>query len=131
MSANVPFRGILSVYTSKNNVSWVLSDVTMSNIYFKVTGGMVSKRGTEKNSSKFIIKNFEKIQQIIKELSFTRMIIYLKKAYGTKAHSATTKGLLKLLSTTDLGMGQIPIYNNTTVARSYVRPKGGRRGRRV
>lgn len=127
-----PFRAVLSVYTSKNNVSWVLSDVLMMNHYLTLSGGMVTKRGTQKPSAKSTLSNFKKVLQSVKELGVTNLTILLKKAYGSKAHTPTTKNVFRLLSTTDFGLNQqVPIYNSTTVARSFVKPPYGSRGRRV
>ena len=127
-----PFRAVLSVYTSKNNVSWVLSDVLMVNHYLTLSGGMVTKRGTEKPSAKSTLANFKKVLQTIKELGITQLTILLKKAYGSKAHTPTTKNVSRLMTTTDFGLNhQVPIYNSTTLARSYVTPPYGSRGRRV
>ena len=46
------FKVVLHVYCTKNNVSWVLSDITRSNIFYKRTGGNATKRGYLKNSQK-------------------------------------------------------------------------------
>jgi ribosomal protein S11 len=125
------FRAILNVYATKNNVSWVLTDVTGANIFFKKSGGMICKRGSDKNSSKTTLKNFEEVIEVVKTLKIDYLTFQLKSGFGTKKSPAITKSVFKLLSLFRDIDKYSDIVDSTTRAISKMRLKGGKRGRRV
>jgi len=127
------FRAVLNIFTSKNNVGFVLTDVSQSQIYFKATGGGATKRGTEKNMSKTVIKNLGKVEKAIEELKVDALTIFVSKAHGTMGHLPTTKNTVKLVTTKQWNMAQTVKVYNSTKRKEGKDPRwaGGRRGRRV
>lgn len=127
------FRAIINVYVTKNNVSWVLTDVTRNNIFFKITGGQICKRGTDKNTSKTTLKNFETVIKNCKDLNINHVTFYVNTGFATKKHIGLTKNLVKLIMLfKDPALEKYEeIFNCRKPPVSTVRIKGGRRGRRV
>lgn len=128
-----PFKVVLNVYVTKNNVSWVLTDCTRANLFYKITGGNICKRGTDKDSSKTTLKNFETIIKCCEELKVDYITFHLNTGFGTKKHVKNTKDLIKLLSL--FKHPTITMFEEVIKERppcvSTVRLKGGRRGRRT
>jgi ribosomal protein S11 len=126
------FKAILSVYTTKNNVHWVLTDIFKKTCLFKRSGGMVCKRGCEKNSQKVAIVNLEKVTEVVKKLRVDLLIIHLRNATTIKRHTMTYNAVLKLLLS--LKIPNVTVFSNicnrTRVAISVTKQKYGRRGRR-
>lgn len=127
------FKALLNVYVTKNNVSWVLTDVFGANLFYKITGGSICKRGTDKDSSKTTIKNFETMIKCCEELKIDHLIVHLNTGYSTKKSPKNTKNLIKILSL--FKHSDITTFEEIIKKRkpcvSTVRVKGGRRGRRT
>lgn len=126
------FKGCLNIYTSKNNVHYVLTDITRSQIYLKLTGGQAEKkvRGCEKNSLKHSTANLYKVIEFIKNIGMDQVYVYLKKAYSVRGHAGTLKSIQKLITTTGSTLFYSEIFNDTPVVKTKLSPKGGRRGRK-
>lgn len=127
------FKAILNIYVTKNNVSWVLTDVTRTNLFYKITGGNICKRGTDKDSSKTTLKNFETIIQCCMDLGINYLIFRVNTGFGLKRHLKNTKNIIKLLTLfkhPDISTFE-EVYKDRRPCVSTVRLKGGRRGRRT
>ena len=130
---NTKFKAVLSIYSTKNNVFFVLTDVTLKNIFLKRSGGMQCKRGTDKNSQKVALKNLDQVINAIENLKIDFLLLRLRSGVRNKKHSVTNKAVEKLCTTLKIKSCVIydSIINSTKVAISTVRMKGGRRGRRT
>lgn len=127
------FKAVLNIYVTKNNVSWVLTDVTRANLFYKITGGNICKRGTDKDSSKTTMKNFETMIHCCEELSINHLTFRVNVGFGMKKSTKNTKNLLKILSL--FRHDDIAVFEEVCKDRpacvSTVRLKGGRRGRKT
>lgn len=129
---NVAFRTILSVYTSKNNIIFVVTDV-LGQVLYRISGGQATRRGTEKNMTKCLIRNLEYVATVLADLGTDHLEIRIKKAFGKKGHGPTTKGAVKMLSTYAWPPRiQGVLVTNSTSRLEGVPPKQyGSRGRKV
>ena len=121
------FKVCLHVYCTKNNISWVITDITKKQIYFKKTGGMGTKRGYLKNSQKVGLKNFEEVLEALRNIKADYVFCYIKHGFGTKKHLPTFKSALNILDTlkkTEIVCNKY-VVNSTKKAVSQVRLKGG------
>ena len=129
---NTPFKACLQVYCTKNNVNWVITNITRDQIYYKRTGGMDNKKGYLKNSQKLAIKNAELIVQALESLKVDQLFCYLRMGYGTKKHRPTFRAAAKIVE--NFKSNSFKTYggliDSTRKSISTVRLKGGRRGRR-
>lgn len=130
--SNLKFKVYLNVFTSKNNISWVITDVTRKQIYYKISGGCTTKKGYLRNSQKVALKNLQTITEILTNLKVDYIFCTVKSAFGTKKHLPTTRSVIKLLES--LKSSGFNVYDHVinTSARnvSYTRPQGGKKGRR-
>ena len=131
--SSLKFKVYLNVFTSKNNISWVITDVTRKQVYHKISGGHSTKRGYLKNSQKVALKNFQLVVEALLNLNVDYVFCTLKSAFGTKKHLPTTRAALRILETlkkNDLLKVYDQVINTSSRNVSVTRPKGGRRGRR-
>ena len=130
--SKLKFKVYLNVFVSKNNISWVVTDVTRKQIYYKISGGYTTKKGYLRNSQKVALKNLQSVTEILTNLKVDYVFCAVKSAYGTKKHLPTTRSVLKLLeSLKTSGFTVFDHVINTTARNvSYTRPQGGKKGRR-
>ena len=127
-----PFKVNLKIYITKNNISWVITDCTNTQIYYKRTGAQLTKRGNLKNSQKVALQNLEYIIDALKNIKADLVFVYLKNGFGTKKHPGTYRSVLKIMETLKKAVNVYQlIFNDSAISISKTRLKGGRRGRRT
>ena len=128
------FRALLKIESNKNNVSYVITDVTGTQIYAKQSGGCLTKRGTSKNSQKVIDMLYKNAVASIGKLGIEDLTIFHSQGRYNRAHKFTSKYVLRTINTTKIPDIEVNsnIINNTPIAKSKITVKGGTsRGRRV
>lgn len=130
--SKLKFKVYLNVFVSKNNISWVVTDVTRKQIYYKISGGYTTKKGYLRNSQKVALKNLQSVTEILTNLKVDYVFCAVKSAYGTKKHVPTTRSVLRLLESLKTNGFTVFDHVINTTARnvSYTRPQGGKKGRR-
>lgn len=125
------FKIKVKVYVTKNNVSWVITDI-LDQVIYKKTGGMTTKRGYLKNSQKVSVKNFSELFNVIKELKADYIYYSFTHGFGNKKSVSTMKSVTQIVEGfKNTFTNQCPVLINKTSRRiSTIRLQGGRRGRR-
>ena len=123
-------KAILLIFTTHNNVLMTATDLTGSETICKVSGGMVTKGGSEKSSSFASMRAAERMAEMLAEKDFNQVIVKYRGAGGNKSHSApgATSAIRAL---TRAGMQVTRIEDVTPIPTDGTKSKGGRRGRRV
>lgn len=128
------FKVVLSVYCTKNNICWLITDVTKTQIFYKISGGYTTKRGYLKNSQKTCLQNFELVLEALENLKANYIFCHLNTGIGTKKHPSTSKAVLKILDGFKFNNTDYKIFpsiiNTTPHIITPIRLKGGKRGRR-
>ena len=68
-------KAILHIFTTHNNVLMTATDLTGSETICKVSGGMVTKGGSEKSSSFASMRAAERMAEMLVEKDFNQVIV--------------------------------------------------------
>jgi len=123
--------GIAHIYSTANNTIIHITDITGSETISKTSGGMMSDKDREHGSPFPAMLAAKKAAEMALEKGLTGVHIRVRAAGGTKSKSpgAGAQPAIRALARAGLRIGMIE--DVTPIIHGKMRPKGGRRGRRV
>ena len=123
-------KAILHIFSTFNNVLITATDLTGAETICKVSGGMVSKGGSDSGGQFAATRAAEKIAEMLSEKDFDQVIVKYRGAGGNRSHSAPG-ATAAIRALTRSGVKITRIDDVTPMPTDGTKSKGGRRGRRV
>lgn len=121
---------VLNLYGTRNNTHGVVTDISNSEVFFKTTGGLHTKKGREKNSVKVSSKILDSIIYFF-ESREVKNIIFKVRCKGDLRENKITKGVKNILKNFPKKYNVLYKIDKTPVSEGFRKNKGGRRGRRT
>jgi len=123
--------GIAHIFSTANNTIIHITDITGSETISKASGGMMTDKDREEGGPFPAMLAAKKAAEIAIEKGLTGVHIRVRAAGGTKSKSpgAGAQPAIRALARAGLRIGMIE--DVTPIIHGKMRPKGGRRGRRV
>ena len=123
-------KAILHIFSTFNNVLITATDLTGAETICKVSGGMVTKGGSDSGGQFAATRAAEKIAELLSEKEFDQVIVKYRGAGGNRSNSAP--GATAAIRALTRGGRKITrIEDVTPIPTDGTKSKGGRRGRRV
>ena len=123
-------KAILHIYSTFNNVLITATDLTGAETVCKVSGGMVTKGGSDSGGLFAATRAAEKIAEMLSEKDFDQVIVKYRGAGGNRSNSAPG-ATAAIRALTRAGVRITRIEDVTPMPTDGTKSKGGRRGRRV
>ncbi len=123
-------KAILHIFSTFNNVLITATDLTGAETICKVSGGMVTKGGSDSGGQFAATRAAEKIAELLSEKQFDQVIVKYRGAGGNRSNSAPG-ATAAIRALTRAGMKITRIEDVTPIPTDGTKSKGGRRGRRV
>ena len=123
-------KAILHIYSTFNNVLITATDLTGAETVCKVSGGMVTKGGSDYGGQFAATRAAEKIAEMLSEKEFDQVIVKYRGAGGNRSNSAPG-ATAAIRALTRAGVRITRIEDVTPMPTDGTKSKGGRRGRRV
>ena len=123
-------KAILHIYSTFNNVLITATDLTGAETVCKVSGGMVTKGGSDSGGQFAATRAAEKIAEMLAEKDFDQVIVKYRGAGGNRSNSAPG-ATAAIRALTRAGVRITRIEAVTPMPTDGTKSKGGRRGRRV
>ena len=123
-------KAILHIFSTFNNVLITATDLTGAETICKVSGGMVTKGGSDSGGQFAATRAAEKIAELLSEKEFDQVIVKYRGAGGNRSNSAPG-ATAAIRALTRAGMKITRIEDVTPIPTYGTKSKGGRRGRRV
>ena len=123
-------KAILHIYSTFNNVLITATDLTGAETVCKVSGGMVTKGGSDSGGQFASTRAAEKIAEMLDEKDFDQVIVKYRGAGGNRSNSAPG-ATAAIRALTRAGVRITRIEDVTPMPTDGTKSKGGRRGRRV
>ena len=123
-------KAILHIFSTFNNVLITATDLTGAETICKVSGGMVTKGGSDSGGQFAATRAAEKIAELLSEKEFDQVIVKYRGAVGNRSNSAPG-ATAAIRALTRAGMKITRIEDVTPIPTDGTKSKGGRRGRRV
>ena len=123
-------KAILHIYSTFNNVLITATDLTGAETVCKVSGGMVTKGGSDSAGQFAATRAAEKIAEMLAEKDFDQVIVKYRGAGGNRSNSAPG-ATAAIRALTRAGVRITRIEDVTPMPTDGTKSKGGRRGRRV
>ena len=123
-------KAILHIFSTFNNVLNTATDLTGAETICKVSGGMVTKGGSDSGGQFAATRAAEKIAELLSEKEFDQVIVKYRGAGGNRSNSAPG-ATAAIRALTRAGMKITRIEDVTPIPTDGTKSKGGRRGRRV
>ena len=123
-------KAILHIYSTFNNVLITATDLTGAETVCKVSGGMVTKGGSDSGGQFAATRAAEKIAEMLAEKDFDQVIVKNRGAGGNRSNSAPG-ATAAIRALTRAGVRITRIEDVTPMPTDGTKSKGGRRGRRV
>ena len=123
-------KAILHIYSTFNNVLITATDLTGAETVCKVSGGMVTKGGSDSGGQFASTRAAEKIAEMLSEKDFDQVIVKYRGAGGNRSNSAPG-ATAAIRALTRAGVRITRIEDVTPMPTDGTKSKGGRRGRRV
>ena len=123
-------KAILHIFSTFNNVLITATDLTGAETICKVSGGMVTKGGSDSGDQFAATRAAEKIAELLSEKEFDQVIVKYRGAGGNRSNSAPG-ATAAIRALTRAGMKITRIEDVTPIPTDGTKSKGGRRGRRV
>ena len=123
-------KAILHIFSTFNNVLITATDLTGAETICKVSGGMVTKGGSDSGGQFAATRAAEKIAELLSEKEFDQVIVKYRGAGGNRSNSAPG-ATAAIRALTRAGMKITRIEAVTPIPTDRTKSKGGRRGRRV
>ena len=123
-------KAILHIFSTFNNVLITATDLTGAETICKVSGGMVTKGGSDSGGQFAATRAAEKIAELLSEKEFDQVIVKYRGAGGNRSNSAPG-ATAAIRALTRAGMKITRIEDVTPFPTDGTKSKGGRRGRRV
>jgi len=123
-------KAIIHIYSTRNNILMTATDLTGAETICKISGGMVTKGGSDSGGQFAATRAAEKIAEMLDEKDFDQVIVKYRGAGGNRSNiapgaTAATRAL------TRAGVKITRIEDVTPIPTDGTKSKGGRRGRRV
>ena len=122
-------KAILHIFSTFNNVLITATDLTGAETICKVSGGMVTKGGSDSGGQFAATRAAEKITELLSEKEFDQVIVKYRGAGGNRSNSAPG-ATAAIRALTRAGMKITRIEDVTPIPTDGTKSKGGRRGRR-
>ena len=123
-------KAILHIYSTFNNVLITATDLTGAETVCKVSGGRVTKGGSDSGGQFAATRAAEKIAEMLSEKEFDQVIVKYRGAGGNRSNSAPG-ATAAIRALTRAGVRITRIEDVTPMPTDGTKSKGGRRGRRV
>jgi small subunit ribosomal protein S11 len=124
-------KAVLHIYSSYNNVLLTATDLTGAETIAKVSGGQVTKKGSDAGGQFAATRAAERIADMLREKEFTQVIVKYRGVGGNKSANTGPGAQAAIRALTRAGMTITRIEDVTPVPHDGTKKKGGRRGRRV
>ena len=124
-------KAILHIYTTHNNVLMTATDLTGAETICKVSGGMVTKGGSDSGGQFASTRAAERMAEMLAEKEFTQVIVKYRGVGGNKSPNTGPGAQAAIRALTRAGMTITRIEDVTPIPHDGTKKKGGRRGRRV
>ena len=123
-------KAILHIYSTFNNVLISATDLTGCETICKITGGMVTKGGSDSGGQFAATRAAERIAEMLAEKDFNQVIVKYRGAGGNRSNNAPG-ATAAIRALTRAGVQITRIEDVTPIPTDGTKSKGGRRGRRV
>ena len=124
-------KAILHIYTTHNNVLMTATDLTGAETICKVSGGMVTKGGSDSGGQFASTRAAERMAEMLAEKEFSQVIVKYRGVGGNKSPNTGPGAQAAIRALTRAGMTITRIEDVTPIPHDGTKKKGGRRGRRV
>ena len=124
-------KAVLHIYSSYNNVLLTATDLTGAETVAKVSGGQVTKKGSDAGGQFAATRAAERIADMLREKDFTQVIVKYRGFGGNKSPNTGPGAQAAIRALTRAGMTITRIEDVTPIPHDGTKKKGGRRGRRV
>ena len=124
-------KAVLHIYSSYNNVLLTATDLTGAETVAKVSGGQVTKKGSDAGGQFAATRAAERIADMLREKEFTQVIVKYRAPGGNKSNNTGPGAQAAIRALTRAGVTVTRIEDVTPIAHDGTKKKGGRRGRRV
>ena len=81
-------KAVLHIFSTYNNVLITATDLTGAETLVKVSGGQVTKKGSDAGGQFAATRAAEKIAEMLAEKEFDQVIVKYRGAGGNRSHSA-------------------------------------------
>ena len=122
-------KAVLHIFSTYNNVLITATDLTGAETLAKVSGGMVTKKGSDAGGQFAATRAAEMIAEMLAEKEFDQVIVKYRGAGGTDPQC--TRCYRSYSCTNSCGRQITRIEDVTPIPTNGTKKKGGRRGRRV
>ena len=123
-------KAVLHIFSTYNNVLITATDLTGAETLAKVSGGMVTKKGSDAGGQFAATRAAERIAEMLAEKDFDQVGVKYRGAGGNRSHSAPG-ATAAIRALTRAGVQITRIEDVTPIPTNGTKKKGGRRGRRV
>ena len=123
-------KAVLHIFTTYNNVLMTATDLTGAETIRKVSGGMITKKGSDKSSQFAAMRSAERMAELMFEKEFDQVIVKYRGAGGNRSPNAPG-ATAAIRALTRAGVQVSRIEDVTSIPTDGTKKKGGRRGRRV
>ena len=123
-------KAILHIYSTFDNVLITATDLTGCETICKVSGGMVTKGGSDSGGQFAATRAAERIAEMLAEKDFNQVIVKYRGAGGNRSNNAPG-ATAAIRALTRAGVQITRIEDVTPIPTDGTKSKGGRRGRRV
>ena len=124
-------KAVLHIYSSYNNVLLTATDLTGAETVAKVSGGQVTKKGSDAGGQFAATRAAERIADMLREKEFPQVIVKYRGVGGTHSRTTGPGAQAAIRALTRAGMTITRIEDVTPIPHDGTKKKGGRRGRRV
>ncbi|MFH1631098.1 MAG: 30S ribosomal protein S11 [Candidatus Aenigmatarchaeota archaeon] len=123
--------GIANIYASLNNTIIHITDITGSETFAMVSGGMITDRDMMKGKPFTAMKAAQKAAEKIRDAGITSLHIRIRAPGGNRTRIPGQGSQPAVRALARSGFKIISIEDVTPIPHDACRKKGGRRGRRV
>ena len=124
-------KAVLHIYSSYNNVLLTATDLTGAETVAKVSGGQVTKKGSDAGGQFAATRAAARNADMLREKEFTQVTVKYRGVGGNKSPNTGPGAQAAIRALTRAGMTITRIEDVTPIPHDGTKKKGGRRGRRV
>lgn len=123
--------GVAHIFSSSNNTIIQITDLSCSETIAKASGGMMTDKDREEGMPFPAMLAAKRVAEEALEKGITAVHIRVRGPGGTKSKSPGLGAQPAIRALVKAGLKVGLIEDVTPIIHGYMRPKGGRRGRRV
>ena len=123
-------KAVLHIFSTYNNVLITATDLTGAETLAKVSGGMVTKKGSDAGGQFAATRAAERIAEMLAEKEFDQVVVKYRGAGGNRSHSAPCS-IADIRAVNRAVVLISRMEELTPIPTNGTKKKGGRRGRRV